>query len=291
MRAQAMQLFPDPPQTERLSLVGEFDGVPAFELDVPETIPALGYGSHQFFRYYGKFPSVVGKEIVRRHSRPHEAVLDSYAGSGTTLVEAQIAGRPSFGLDLNPLAVLASGVKTGYYDTNELRALRKELEVEVQASDARLPQVQGWSAEKLRKWFRHEAQLELAQLRNCLLARSNGPTRAFLIAAFLAIVRRTSNAYDGEVRPHVNPEKRPRSPIAAFFRKLDEMIRGLGDLDSRRPPGVPSASAIGDNRDSTTFASLLGQTRAGLLVAHPPLPQLVQLLASVQPGVLLGTRL
>src|SRR4051794_37553072 len=100
--AIAAPLFDVASTMDRLHDDGQFRGVPAFVLDVPETIPQLGYGSHQFFRYYGKFPSVVGREIVARHGSPGAPVLDCYAGCGTTLVEAQSAGRPSFGLDINP---------------------------------------------------------------------------------------------------------------------------------------------------------------------------------------------
>src|SRR6266487_96846 len=97
---------------DRLTGAGEFRGVPAFVLDVSETIPQLGYGSHQFFRYYGKFPSVVGREIIAEFATDGQPVLDCYAGCGTTLVEAQSAGHVSFGVDLNPLAILACNVKT-----------------------------------------------------------------------------------------------------------------------------------------------------------------------------------
>ena len=43
--------------------------------------------------------------------------------------------------------------------------------------------------------------------------------RDFLRLAFAAIVRRVSNAYDGEVRPHFNPSKRERSVLKLFFGK------------------------------------------------------------------------
>src|SRR5437660_502917 len=40
------------------------------------------------------------------------AVLDPFCGSGTTLVECQRCGVPSFGIDLNPIACLMARVKT-----------------------------------------------------------------------------------------------------------------------------------------------------------------------------------
>src|SRR4051794_15941396 len=60
---------------ERLLPSESFHGTPAFLLDIPETIPALGYGSHQFFRYYGKFPSLLGREIIARVAPPDGLVV------------------------------------------------------------------------------------------------------------------------------------------------------------------------------------------------------------------------
>lgn len=81
--------------------------------DISETITELSYLTHSYFRYYGKFPSKIGKLIVEdldnRHalSPANDFVLDNYAGSGTTLVEAKLHGYDSFGIDINPFAVLA----------------------------------------------------------------------------------------------------------------------------------------------------------------------------------------
>ena len=75
--------------------------------DISETITELSYLTHSYFRYYGKFPSKIGKLIVEdldnRHalSPANDFVLDNYAGSGTTLVEAKLHGYDSFGIDIN----------------------------------------------------------------------------------------------------------------------------------------------------------------------------------------------
>lgn len=253
---------------DRLAPAGTFRDVPAFALDVPETIPQLGYGSHQFFRYYGKFPSVVGREIVARHARSGQPVLDCYAGSGTTLVEAQNAGLTSFGIDINPLAVLACQVKTHYPSADVIRtALDRVLS---SLMPTVVPTMKSMSQQRLDKWFSPEVQDELAAIRARLLAEPIGPTRSFLALAFLGVVRRVSTAYDGEVRPHVNPEKKARSATLAFDKKAREMIGALDEINALRPVDVPSKSLIADNRQADSYATLLGDQRAGLIVAHPP---------------------
>jgi hypothetical protein len=90
------------------------------------------------------------------------------------------------------------------------------------------------------------------------------------LTSFLGIVRRVSNAYDGEVRPHVNPNKGHRAPDQAFAKKAREMIARLHEVNALRPLATPAKCVLGDNRDPETYARLLGGERPGLVVAHPP---------------------
>ncbi|MGY1751161.1 DNA methyltransferase [Modestobacter sp. SYSU DS0511] len=251
----------------RLVPAGDLEGIPVRALDVPESIPAMAYGTHQFFRYYGKFPSIVGREMVTRFSPEGGCVLDYYCGSGTTLVEAQIAGRRSFGLDVNPLAVLAANVKTAYPD---LSALRTGFEAVL----ASIPEESKWRPSKppkwLDKWFSPEVQADLARLREAVLRVEDPALRDFLTVAYLAIVRRVSWAFDGEIRPHFNPNKRPRNVIPAFAKKTAEMLDGFVDLNNRRPQSIPARAMFGDNRDASSYAALLNDASPDLVVAHPP---------------------
>ena len=269
-RPQASQgtLLPPRPSTDRLTRDGTFEGVSAYVLDVPESIPQLGYATHQFFRYYGKFPSVVGREIVQRFAPRRGRVMDCYAGSGTTLVEAQIHGSPSFGVDINPLAVFASNLKTQQHDFPRLReALEWTMRSVAKSKNPVVPT--GPAAAKLPKWFSDEACHDLGRIKGALLRMEPTPEREFLILAFLAVVRRTSTAFDGEVRPHVNSKKKPRPPLRAFIDKFEDMIAGAKELVDLRTDFAPSQSMIGDNRDASVY-SFLGGEPVDLLVAHPP---------------------
>lgn len=252
---------------ERFTPLPDFDGVPAQILDVPESIPALGYGSHQFFRYYGKFPSLVGREIMREYAAPGDGVLDNYSGSGTTQVEAQIAGSPSYGIDINPLAVLASNVKTGYQD---LAALHRAYLLVCDLAETIEPHVlHGTSADRLDKWFSPGALEGLGRLRAAIDRLEPGEEQDFLSVCFLAIIRRCSNAHDGEVRPHIKQEKSPRMPTAAFTDKFRDMIAGLEELNTMRVPGIHSRTIIGDNREPGAYTAL-EMDPVRLVVSHPP---------------------
>ena len=85
------------------------------------------YLTHNIHRYSGKFiPQIAGKAIDLL-TEPNDLILDSYMGSGTTLLEAMLRGRNSVGIDLNPLAVLISRVKTTIVSSDDIVEIYSEL--------------------------------------------------------------------------------------------------------------------------------------------------------------------
>ena len=72
----------------------------------------LRYATHGLHEYRGKFFPQLVRALVNIARVPADGiVLDPMGGSGTTLVEARLAGRTSFGLDMNPLSVFVADVK------------------------------------------------------------------------------------------------------------------------------------------------------------------------------------
>ena len=48
------------------------------------------------------------RNLILRYSNPGDWVLDSFMGSGTTLVEAKLLNRNAVGVDINPQSVSIS---------------------------------------------------------------------------------------------------------------------------------------------------------------------------------------
>ncbi len=70
------------------------------------------YASHNFHSFPAKFPPQLPRQFITALTLPEDVVLDPMLGSGTTLVEAYLAGRRGLGFDIDPLALLLSRVKT-----------------------------------------------------------------------------------------------------------------------------------------------------------------------------------
>src|SRR6266404_2213579 len=62
--------------------------------------------------YPGRFASQIPASLVGLFARRGDLVLDPFAGSGTTLVEAQRLGCRSIGIDVNPVSCRIARAKT-----------------------------------------------------------------------------------------------------------------------------------------------------------------------------------
>src|SRR5207253_1623742 len=98
-------------------------------------------------------------------------------------------------------------------EVSQLRAETERPKLFASAS----PMVEGQLPDSpdLQKWFTEQRAKELAVIKAVLRELSADEYKEFFVLAFLAIIRRVSNAYDGEVRPHVNPDKKPRPAFEA----------------------------------------------------------------------------
>ena len=72
----------------------------------------LRYATHGLHEYRGKFFPQLARALINIAQVPDDGiVLDPMCGSGTTLVEARLANRRGYGLDMNPLSTFVADVK------------------------------------------------------------------------------------------------------------------------------------------------------------------------------------
>jgi len=82
---------------------------------------------------YHSYPAMMIPQVCRSLISEYKPegrlslIFDPYVGSGTTLVEASIAGINSIGTDLNPLARMMSKVKTTHYNEKEISVQLHEI--------------------------------------------------------------------------------------------------------------------------------------------------------------------
>jgi DNA modification methylase len=108
---------------------------------------------HRLHPYLGKFVPQLVEALLGRYVRPGR-VLDPFAGSGTTLVQALESGYDAVGVDVAAFNCLLMRVKTASYDPF---TLRKEL----READSRRGASSESPSEYVADWFAPQAAAEL----------------------------------------------------------------------------------------------------------------------------------
>jgi hypothetical protein len=143
---------------------------------------------HRLHPYLGKFVPQLVQALLERYVRPGGRVLDPFAGSGTTLVQALESGHDAVGVDVAAFNALLATVKTRSYD---LELLDRELR------DAH--SALGRSRERprayVREWFAPAAAAELLHFRAALEGAAHADVMRVVLARAARSARLTTH-YD-----------------------------------------------------------------------------------------------
>ena len=90
---------------------------------------------HDWYRFVLSFPPHLVRDYIRKFRlNANSVVLDPFCGTGTTLVEAKLAGMKAVGLEGNPFPQFASSVKTDWaVDVDSLTSHTRQIAKEVLA--------------------------------------------------------------------------------------------------------------------------------------------------------------
>jgi hypothetical protein len=139
-------------------LYGELDLALSWsERDLPERERTKHV--HRLHPYLGKFVPQLVEALLTRYVRPGGRVLDPFAGSGTTLVQALESGYDAVGVDVAAFNALLTAVKTREYDLGRLQDDVRDIGTRLGRSDQR---PHGF----VRDWFAPEAAAELLHFRS-----------------------------------------------------------------------------------------------------------------------------
>ncbi len=227
---------------------------------------------HRLHPYLGKFIPQLVEVLLSRYFRPGQHVLDPFAGSGTTLVQALESGLDATGVDVAAFNCLLMDVKTRAYNPFVL-------EQELRAAHARVGER---AAERpsafVRRWYAPQAARELLGFRSLVDEYEHAEVLRVVLARAARSARRTTHFdLDFPRKPQVEPywchkhrrECRPVETAAQFLRRytLDTLAR-LKEFARVRARGRAAIVIHGDVRDEP-----LG--RFDGILTSPPYPGLI----------------
>ena len=114
---------------------------------------------HRLHPYLGKFVPQLVEIFLGRYARPGQLVWDPFAGSGTTLVEANAFAARAAGCDVSAFNCLLARVKTAQYEPEALLADVVRLSAREKAT------TEPHASPYLKRWFASNSLAELMAFR------------------------------------------------------------------------------------------------------------------------------
>ena len=225
---------------------------------------------HRLHPYLGKFVPQLVQAMLERYFRRGQHVLDPFAGSGTTLVQALESGLDATGVDIAAFNCLLMGVKTAEYNLFTL-----EHEVREALGRDGSPEA---PSDYVASWYAPQAARELLAFRSVLGEFEHADVLRVVLARAARSARRTTHFdLDFPRAPQLDEywchkHKRTCRPVetaSQFLRRygLDTVAR-IKEFSRLRARGHAARVLHGDSR-------AVELPRCDGIVTSPPYPGLI----------------
>ena len=242
------------------------------ERDLPQRVRTKHV--HSLHPYLGKYVPQLVEELLRRHVPAGGRVLDPFAGSGTTLVQALESGYEPVGIDIAAFNCLLMRVKTDVHNPFVLEHDLRDVLARFEHGEGK----SGRTTPYVSSWFAPRSRAELLRFRSLIGEHGSADVLRVVLARAARSARLTTHFdLDFPKQPQTEPywchkhrrECRPVDHAGHFVRRyvLDTLTR-LREFARLRGPG--EAEVIhGDARAVRLPGPFDG------IVTSPPYPGLI----------------
>lgn len=244
-----------------------------------DTIKNKNYLTHNIHPYPAKFIPQIPGCIIEIYSEKGDSILDPFCGSGTSLLESIIRGRNAFGIDINPIAILISNIKTCILqseDIDSIRSFEKSLIqalfkmksnyewIELNISSRDIPQFLNRD-----HWFQRNMQTEIALIKNFINKYAKSKlAKEYLLLCLSAVIVKVSNQESNTRWKAVQKDLPNLFAIHCFLKILRENLKKTFHLEEFLHDH--KTSVVTKKLSISNLSDLLNKSSIDLVVTSPP---------------------
>lgn len=251
------------------------------------------YLTHNFHPFPAKFIPQIPRFLIERFTEQGETVLDPFCGCGTAIVEAKLCNRHSIGIDINPIGVLATKVKTSKISNTDLAQIPKFLaEVQRKISLLYKTKLKSFVREDLSlflmasqeetishleyrvptfpnrdHWFQQHVLHELAIIKEEIDKVQSKGLNEFLSLGFSAIIVPASNQESDTRYAAIDKDIPPRETFHLFKTKIKDMAIRIKEFN-KKASDCRAKAYLKDTR----YIDFLPDDSVDFIVTSPPYP-------------------
>lgn len=252
------------------------------------------YLTHNFHSYPAKFIPKIPEISIKFFTKLNETVLDPFCGIGTTLVEANLLRRNAIGVDINPVSILSSRVKTKKLSVENIKKIKKiinDIERDIlkfyslsktkyknnnlldfiynkeniseksNIIDYKIPTFKG-----LNHWFQEHVIQELAIIKAHILKISDKDLRDFLLCGFSSIIIAVSNQESDTRYAAINKTVSKKETFIKFKNKIIDMAKRIKEFNQKSPNNTVEIF----KKDVRELNNFLDESSIDHIVTSPP---------------------
>lgn len=224
---------------------------------------------HKWFSFRHSFSPELVEAILLDWNLPDGSVLlDPFVGAGTTILSAKQIGYSAIGIDLSPLAILSTKVKTNEYDPDVILTSINDGGYFASLSEENI-NIDKWisSSDRLLKAFTKEELSEFLRLRQRILSLDES-CQSFYLLGLLAILPKFSRAVsDGGWFRWIQRDDQTLKIYQTFIDQINGMVTDLKSYhDVKKRCGIWNV-LLGDAR-----AIGLSEKSIDGVITSPPYP-------------------
>lgn len=234
------------------------------------------YSNHGFHTYPAMMIPQITKRLIEMYGKNAKVLLDPFMGSGTALLEATLHDnfKKAYGIDINPLALLISKVKTTPIEPKLLAEEYKNLMARC-LEDKKDVNFKQKTIEKpfftnIDFWFKPKVTTDLTIIKNSIEKIKNKDVKNFFLAAFSETVRNASNTRNNEYKLYRMNEstlkKHNPDTINLFREKAKENISSMKEYYENYNKNCKVNILSEDTRHKTSIQD----KEVDLIVTSPP---------------------